>query len=300
MINDEIMIGNGFKKMRGRNFAKKTGDIIILAQDMGEKAVFTVWGESPTVDFGDEIAQYVAEITSATDYISSDFAKSKLTLVCDISDGNNIPEKIKTSVEIIKKANDKFDFVSTCSECGRRGPVEILCSESGAKTICGVCSSDNALHDKHERIKQKYDQRKTGSYVLGIIEKRKFAKCAKSGILLGVLAGLLTWGILICGLYVPQFFLLMWLPTGLSGYYIMRKVNKMDHMPLFIRFLIGTVVYMAILFTICFLGLIIMLSINKISLGGYNFGLFETIMIVVSIIGFIIGGVISFATDDNI
>lgn len=300
MINDEIMTGNGFKRMRGRNFAKKTGDIIILAQDMGEKAVFTVWGESPTVDFGDEIARYIKGISGNMDYISSDYEKSRLSVHCDLSDGKNTAEKIKSAVDIIEKVKEKYDLVSVCSECGRRGPVEILCNESGAKTICGVCSSEHELQEKHDRIKQGYQQRQNSSRVLGIFDKNTLVICLFAGLLPGILGGLVCFTIMVLGFYVPQFYLFIWIPTSLCGFYTMKKVNKADHMPLIIRFLISTLVFLFILAAICLIGIFIISKITSTAPLYLNMGLFETFMVIAAIAGYIIGAVSSFATEADL
>ena len=71
-------------------------------------------------------------------------------------------------------------------------------------------------------------------------------------------------------------------------------------MPLIIRFLISTLVFLFILAAICLIGIFIISKITSTGSLYLNMGLFDTFMVIAAIAGYIIGAVSSFATEADL
>ena len=304
MENDKIMIENGFEKLQENSYIRKIEEIVIFAQTKEDEIAFTLWCESVTYREDKEIVKYIISESKDVDYISAKCAKTGITVYCDISDEKDISQKIKKSYGIIKKVIEKFELVPVCSECGRRGEAEILCTEDGARMICGICLSEQALKKKHEEIKQSFMEKSKSRYIFGVIEKGTLVGCFFAGVKPALVSGAMGFVIFIAGWLIPYCYFMMCIPTYIGAYRIIRKVSNASHMPVFIRFILASFLYLIITGLLIFAGILAMSLLFSTGMSEMLINLMDPMIMIVTIAvtfaGYVSGAVLSFATDDNI
>lgn len=304
MVKDEIMRENGYELLREGSYSKRSGDIVILAQDKETEVVFTVWCKSAGDKPASEVIKYFVDEYKNVDYLSADCSKGRITLYCDISDGKDTAGKIRKADAVLEKINEKYDLVPVCPKCGRIGEAEIVCSENGVRMICGICSSERSLEEKHEKIKQSYKEKSKGRYIFGVIERGTLVGCFFAGVKPGLISGAMGFVIFIAGFLIPYCYYLMCIPTFIGAYMIIRKVNNASHMPVFIRFILASFLYLIITGLLTFAGSFAMSLVFSTGVSVILMDLMNPMIFIVTFAitfaGYVSGAGLSLATDDNI
>ncbi len=265
MLGDNILKKTGFRTVSENYYTKKTEDIDIILKESKTELNIIVPCASARIDDEHELDVFLKEHSQGTGCLHASFNKRSIRLTYSMDNEEQvIINRIDTALELIKKADDKFDLLPVCSKCGRVISVEILSENGNVLTICDVCKGEIALQRKQSEIIEEYKEHSQSQMKFGFIQKKPVADTIKAGFQAGLIASAIGLIFFILSNFIPIFYALTWIPGAAAGYFTSKKVSKIEYMSGFTRGMIGSLSAITTITILSFINVYLVLGIGEL------------------------------------
>ena len=257
---ENVVEGHDFVRLKNGGYKAVLGDIEICAYSVQDRLEMIIPCASALVDDEGAIEKYLKEQFSDMKNVTVSFELRRLRIAV-------IPEKLlsdellESILDIVRKSDEKYDFLPACMHCGSVMPVVWdTDTETGSPmAVCEICRSAKQLQDKHERIIRDQKDAQSGEYIGSRIPKRATWSSVKAGIHGGFYASILgLFIILISYLAPPLAKFVLFVPGAIAGVIASRDINKLDQ--------IGFAPKVAIAFVSAFTTILVLSSFNLLVL----------------------------------
>ena len=212
------------------------GELKLAAEEKENSAVITVCCASSRVDCEKETEEFLKQRMAGLDVVAVQFINRKLTVA--VSPKERLDAEMLHKIKnVISEAEERFDLLSACFECGRVTQTEWTETENGIEALCGVCLDSLKLRKKHEKIIGQRESRAMKEYTVGGVQKKEVLSIVISGAFSGVITCIIGFFLAILrgtiGLIV--------IPGLVSGFVTSKLLNKLDLSNSFQKYAIGFV-----------------------------------------------------------
>lgn len=275
MPDRKILQEKGFEIFEETFYHRRFRDIeMILTEEDGVPVLFVPCA-TPQIDEEAVIHRFLAEQFANEEHFRAEYHDRHISVKCPGEEVCSLGESLDTVLPLAERVITEFDMLPVCMKCGRVMPVELRSLEGSPCTVCGVCVGELSLDEKKAKLLEEQRKRYENEYTVANIQKRPVKASIKAGVIAGAMTSVVGFVYMMIGcLFLGMLSqIIFWALGGLAGFITIRNLNKISHISVFLRFVIGNI---SALVTLFILSGISFLFLNAVEYQGQFLTVFAT------------------------
>lgn len=309
MTNPELILAAGFEEVDGQGYTMKIREIPVLLLPDNSVLDFVLYCTPSRGEPDHEIDHFLRQETAGSACIFVSYSAGMMELKYGMGSEEYDKINLRTALEVIRQVTRKFDMLPACALCHRNGEMSVYYNGKTLQTVCDVCRGEDELRNKHQRIienSRASNMMKTNpedtKKIQSVIETNPLHDVCIASIKTALLTMVVSMVLFLLGQAVSFFSMLHWLTGGIAGFYLMRKLLRIDYMATFTKTIIGSLITIVLVIVISFINSSIVMSILWLGSGihfvtGYLQNSFFIIVLAVSLGGFFLGEAAAYFTN---
>lgn len=252
MSEGTVWSEKGFLALREHGFHRRLGELEIVAAEEPDALLFRVSCASSQVDSEPEMERFAQQQTKADNGLTVTYRKRLLEVTCQQQEGMTQSEMIDNSLSLLETMMEQFALLPVCTHCGRITPAELTEVDGQPEVVCGVCKDAMVLNNEMEQKLEEQRLRYADEYTVGGLQRRPIKAAVKAGFLGGLytcVVGALYMSVLWV-FFGPLVHLTFGFMGAITGFFTIRKCNRIGYIPAWQKFIVSTVSAFVTLFVV--------------------------------------------------
>ena len=271
---EDMVERHDFFRLENGGYKTVMGDIDICAYSVQGRIEILIPCASALVDDEGAIEKYLREEFDDMKNVTVSYGKRRLCITV-------APEKalsdelLEGILDVIRKSDEKYDFLPACMHCGSVMPVvwDTDREKETPMAICEICRSAKQLQDKHEKIIQDQKEASASEYIVKRIPRRDTKSSIKAGIHGGFYASISGLVIVLISYLAPQLIsFILFIPGAIAGVIASRDVNKLDQIGFAPKIVIAFISTFMTILVLSFLNLYVLIRVLNFRPTDYALG----------------------------